>query len=218
MEEAGLNPKISCSGTPMEMVCPGGEKAFIPHIIEDSVALKQTFRYYSFLPSYPYPSFTITVFLIFSMENEPSCFMISRWFTSMLGQKLNLKILTSKLWEVGATVVKTTEFVQGQACRWDLAWTFMPPTRKIISPHVIEKKNSSFMLEITASKDHCNAILKNEVNDVDEAPSDKHLQETSSLSANPWNISGERIFTALRYPIPRIILINIPTIGGRSES
>ncbi|KAK1559183.1 hypothetical protein Q3G72_011578 [Acer saccharum] len=187
MEEAGLNPKISCSGTPMEMVCPGGEKAFIPRIIEDSVALKQTFR----------------------------------WFTSMVGQKLNLKILTSKLWEVGATVVKTTEFVQGQACQWDLAWTFMPPTRKIISPHVIEKKNSSFMLEITASKDHCNAILKNEVNDVDEAPSDKHLQETSSsssLSANPWNISGERIFTALRYPIPRIILINIPTIGGRSES
>ncbi|TXG64738.1 hypothetical protein EZV62_011732 [Acer yangbiense] len=211
MEEAGLDPKISCSGTPMEMVCPGGEKAFIPRIIEDSVALKQTFR----------------------------------WFTSMVGQILNLKILTSKLWEVGATVVKTTEFVQGQACRWDLAWTFMPPTRKIISPHVIEKKNSSFMLEvvqrqfsavdvlhtiesffhstgascklnsasftvdITASKDHCNAILKNEVNDVDEA---------TSLSANPWNTSGERIVTALRYPIPRIILINIPTIGGRSES
>ncbi|KAK0583320.1 hypothetical protein LWI29_035667 [Acer saccharum] len=117
------------------------------------------------------------------MENEPSCFMISRWFTSMVGQILNLKILTSKLWEVGATVVKTTEFVQGQACRWGLAWTFMPTTRKRISPHVIEKKNSSFMLEITASKDHCNAILKNEVNDVDEAPSDKHLQETSSSSS-----------------------------------
>lgn len=44
MEEAGLNPKTSCGGTPMEMVCPGGEKAFITRIIEDSVMLKHTFR------------------------------------------------------------------------------------------------------------------------------------------------------------------------------
>ncbi|KAK0581278.1 hypothetical protein LWI29_011994 [Acer saccharum] len=39
MEAAGLNPKISCGRTPKEMVCPGGEKAFISRIIEDSVAL-----------------------------------------------------------------------------------------------------------------------------------------------------------------------------------
>lgn len=45
MEEAGLNPKTSCGGTPEEMVCPGGEQAFITRIIEDSVALDQTFRY-----------------------------------------------------------------------------------------------------------------------------------------------------------------------------
>lgn len=45
MQEAGLNPKTSCGGTPEEMVCPGGERAFITRIIEDSVALKQTFRY-----------------------------------------------------------------------------------------------------------------------------------------------------------------------------
>lgn len=45
IEEAGLNPKTSCGGTPEEMVCHGGEKAFITRIIEDSVVLKQTFRY-----------------------------------------------------------------------------------------------------------------------------------------------------------------------------
>lgn len=45
MEEAGLNPKTSCGGTPEEMVCPGGELAFITRIIEDSVTLKQSFRY-----------------------------------------------------------------------------------------------------------------------------------------------------------------------------
>lgn len=49
MEEAGLNPKTSCGGTPAEMVCTGGEKAFITRIIEDSVTLKQTFRYNSYL-------------------------------------------------------------------------------------------------------------------------------------------------------------------------
>ena len=48
IEESGLNPKTSCGGTHEEMVCPGGEKAFITRIIEDSVVLKQSFRYYSY--------------------------------------------------------------------------------------------------------------------------------------------------------------------------
>lgn len=46
MEVAGLNPKTSCGGTPEEMVCPGGEEAFICRIIQDSAELKQTFRYH----------------------------------------------------------------------------------------------------------------------------------------------------------------------------
>lgn len=45
MEEAGLNPKTACGGTCEEMVCPGGEQAFIIRIIKDSVQLKQCFRY-----------------------------------------------------------------------------------------------------------------------------------------------------------------------------
>ncbi|TQD84089.1 hypothetical protein C1H46_030358 [Malus baccata] len=40
------------------------------------------------------------------------------WYTSMVGRKLNVKILTSKLWEVGVTMVKTTGFVQSQTSRW----------------------------------------------------------------------------------------------------
>lgn len=66
----------------------------------------------------------------------------------MVGRKSNLKFLISKLRKVGVTIVKTTEFVQGQTCRWGLAWSFVPPARKIISPHVAEKKNLSFMLEV----------------------------------------------------------------------
>lgn len=45
IEESGLNPKTSCGGTPEEMVCSGGEHAFITRIIEDSAKLKHTFRY-----------------------------------------------------------------------------------------------------------------------------------------------------------------------------
>lgn len=44
IEEAGLNPKTSCGGTVKEMVCPGGELAFVTRIIEDSVSLKNSFR------------------------------------------------------------------------------------------------------------------------------------------------------------------------------
>ncbi|XP_016900513.1 uncharacterized protein LOC103490299 isoform X1 [Cucumis melo] len=163
MDEAGLNPKTSCGGTSQEMVCPGGERAFISRMIEDSIVLKQTFR----------------------------------WYTSMIGKKSNLSFLISKLWKVGVTVVKTTEFVQGQTCRWGLAWSFMSTARKIISPHVTNKSILSFMLEgllpqvsamsilqsverflstggascklntssftvdITASVDHCRAIIEN---------------------------------------------------------
>lgn len=69
----------------------------------------------------------------------------------MLGKKANLKLLISKLWAVGVTVVKTTEFVQGQTSRWGLAWSFIPPDRKIVAvrtPHVSSKNSLlSFMLE-----------------------------------------------------------------------
>ncbi|XP_076932787.1 uncharacterized protein LOC143598465, partial [Bidens hawaiensis] len=113
MDEADLNPNTSCGGTPAEMVCPGSEQAFGSRMIQDSVQLKQSFR----------------------------------WYTSMVGKKSSLKILISKLREVGVTVVKTTEFVQGQTCRWGIAWSFVPPTKKIISSHVATKNVLTFMLE-----------------------------------------------------------------------
>lgn len=65
----------------------------------------------------------------------------------MVGRKTNLKTLTSKLREVGVTIVKTTEFVQGQTCRWGLAWSFLPPSTKIVKSRVIQS-DLSFMLEV----------------------------------------------------------------------
>lgn len=67
----------------------------------------------------------------------------------MVGKKSNLKSLISKLREVGVTVVKTTEFVQGQTCRWGIAWSFIPPTKKIISSHVASKNVLTFVLEVS---------------------------------------------------------------------
>ncbi|ESQ45998.1 hypothetical protein EUTSA_v10000146mg [Eutrema salsugineum] len=192
--EAGLNPKTSCGGTPEEMVCNGGEQAFVTRIIQDSIILRQRFR----------------------------------WYTSMLGKKANLKLLISKLWEVGVTVVKTTEFVQGQTSRWGLAWSFIPTARKIISPPVAKKSISSFMLEgitrqysaadvlqsveeffkscgascklnsstfsvdIVASSDQCNIISKNGIRDVETVRShgyEKQSLDSSSLQVPEDNLS-----------------------------
>lgn len=66
----------------------------------------------------------------------------------MIGRKSNLNILVSELWKVGATVVKTTEFVQGRTSRWGLAWSFLAPSRKIPPSRVVEENNLSFMLQV----------------------------------------------------------------------
>lgn len=47
MEEAGLNPRTACGGTAAEMVCPGGEAAFVARIIEDSVHLKHVIHWFT---------------------------------------------------------------------------------------------------------------------------------------------------------------------------
>ena len=193
LEEAGLNPKTSCGGTSKEMVCPGGEKAFVARIIEDSVVLKHQFR----------------------------------WFTSMVGRKSSLKSLVSKLWEVGVTIVKTTEFVQGRTSRWGLAWSFLPPIQK---PSIsLPQKNMSFMLEglprqhgainvleavksyfsmhglsctlntsaftvdVVASKDECDSVLKNHSPVINKSINFQPTGETSNgsrlnLSSDRWSL------------------------------
>ncbi|XP_014509863.1 U6 small nuclear RNA (adenine-(43)-N(6))-methyltransferase-like isoform X1 [Vigna radiata var. radiata] len=192
LEEAGLNPKTACGGTSREMVCPGGERAFITRIIEDSTQLKQHFR----------------------------------WFTSMVGKKSNLKYLVSKLWGVGVSIVKTTEFVQGRTYRWGLAWSFLPPVQKS-SISLSNKKNTSFTLEglqrqhgainvlesvkshfssyglscslntssftvdVAVTKDDCDSILRNELTIFNDSTDCQPTRETSNESS--LNFSLERL-------------------------
>lgn len=66
----------------------------------------------------------------------------------MIGRKSDLKSLMSKLREVGVSVVKTTEFVQGKTSRWGLAWSFLSPRKKLIESNSLKRNNHSFMLEV----------------------------------------------------------------------
>lgn len=218
MEEAGLNPKTSCGGTPEEMVCAGGERAFIGRIIEDSVTLKQSFR----------------------------------WYTSMVGKKSNLKYLMAKLREVGVTIVKTTEFVQGQTSRWGLAWSFMPTARKLVSSHVrgnstpsfmleglqrqtsafnvlqsvesffsyfgasCKRNDSSFTVEVCASNDRCATILKTDIKKLGEASTCLHVTEASK-GACCSNIPMDLSFRVLVFQqIPGTLLVKASLKPGDS--
>ena len=69
----------------------------------------------------------------------------------MVGRKANLKFLISKLREVGVSIVKTTEFVQGHTYRWGLAWSFASPHKKLIPSNSLKRNNHSFMLEVWPS-------------------------------------------------------------------
>nr|CAB3448616.1 unnamed protein product [Digitaria exilis] len=71
-----------------------------------------------------------------------------RWFTSMVGRKANLKLLISKAREAGASVVKTTEFVQGQTARWGLAWSFIAPRNLVVRSSTPARNHHSFMLQV----------------------------------------------------------------------
>ncbi|KAH7424918.1 hypothetical protein KP509_11G031600 [Ceratopteris richardii] len=68
------------------------------------------------------------------------------WFTTMVGRKVNLKILIHKLREIGVKILKTTEFVQGRTCRWGLAWTYnaLAPQQQLRCANM---KNVSFLME-----------------------------------------------------------------------
>ncbi|EOA27420.1 hypothetical protein CARUB_v10023555mg [Capsella rubella] len=165
-EESGLNPKTACGGTPEEMVCNGGEQAFVSRIIEDSAVLRQRFR----------------------------------WYTSMLGKKATLKLLISKLWEVGVTIVKTTEFVQGHTLgtRLGIKWQYsavdvLQSVEEFFKSCGASCKlsSSTFSVDIVASNDQCNIILKNVTTDVVSARS--HIHEKQSLVGSTLQVPEDNL-------------------------
>ncbi|MCO5575920.1 hypothetical protein L7F22_029727 [Adiantum nelumboides] len=71
------------------------------------------------------------------------------WFTTLVGRKVNLKILTSKLRERKVQMLRTTEFVQGRTCRWGLAWTYNTPPEDLLQRQAgtANTNNVSFMIQ-----------------------------------------------------------------------
>ncbi|CAM6128485.1 unnamed protein product [Calypogeia fissa] len=71
------------------------------------------------------------------------------WYTSMVGRKVNIKLLSATLRARNVTMLRTTEFVQGRTSRWGIAWSFSPAQTQVASipSRVLGKSNISFMLE-----------------------------------------------------------------------
>lgn len=76
----------------------------------------------------------------------------------MVGRKANLKLLVSKLRDVGVSIVKTTEFVQGQTSRWGLSWSFISPNKKSVLSKGPTKSHHSFSIEVCV-KFHSSIVL-----------------------------------------------------------
>eukprot|EP00249_Psilotum_nudum_P018251 c26713_g1_i2 orf=144-1733(+) len=74
------------------------------------------------------------------------------WYTTLVGRKVNLKVLIPKLRRMGVTMLRTTEFSQGRTSRWGLAWSFTLPERNclynnIVLQHASGRQCISFILE-----------------------------------------------------------------------
>jgi len=106
LDSTGQNSARAANATPSELVCPGGEEAFVAQLIREHRALR----------------------------DDKSSGLSLRWCSTMLGRKSSLKSLTALLHSrvVAAAVVQTTEFKQGQQSRWGLAWSFETSEREKI--------------------------------------------------------------------------------------
>eukprot|EP00897_Mesotaenium_endlicherianum_P002790 jgi/Mesen1/2539/ME000161S01589 len=115
ISSAGANPRTACGGTAAEMVCSGGEAAFIARMLADSIALGPRIR----------------------------------WYTTLVGRKVNLSTLKQQLQRhPRVAVVKTVEFRQGRTTRWGLAWSCTPVTT-FASTSVVLREHTSPRMSFT---------------------------------------------------------------------
>ncbi|XP_061360058.1 uncharacterized protein LOC133304101, partial [Gastrolobium bilobum] len=144
--------------------------------------------------------------------------------------------------EVGVTIVKTTEFVQGRTSRWGLAWSFLPPIQKS-SISLPDKNNMSFMLEglqrqhgainvleavksyfslhglsctlntssftvdVVASKDECDSIMKNELPITNKSMDCQPTGETSNGSSLNFSLNRLCLRILVFQQIPGTLLV-----------
>ncbi|RDX62519.1 U6 small nuclear RNA (adenine-(43)-N(6))-methyltransferase, partial [Mucuna pruriens] len=192
LEEAGLNPKTSCGGTSHEMVCPGGEKAFITRIIEDSTQLKQHFRWFtsmvgrkSNLKYLVSKLWEVGVAIVKTTEFVQG--RTSRWGLawSFLPPAQNSSISLPNKKNTSFTL----EGLQGQHG----AINVLEAVKSYFSLHGLSctLNTSSFTVDVAASKDDCDSILRNELPIINKSIDCQPTTETSNgLSVN---LSLERL-------------------------
>ncbi len=143
LAEAGANPGTACGGTSVEMVCPGGELAFVRRMVHDSRALGKRVHWYTTMVRPPLlgsccaaaglplgscwapagPLLGWSALLLQCSHalcrSQPSlALMTARLLACQVGKKATLKVLRQELYGLGVSALRTTELAQGRTIRW----------------------------------------------------------------------------------------------------
>ncbi|KAL2343610.1 hypothetical protein Fmac_004895 [Flemingia macrophylla] len=185
LEEAGLNPKTSCGGTSNEMVCPGGEKAFITRIIEDSIQLKHQFRWFTSMLGKK----SNLKYLISKLWEVGVAVVKTTEFVQGRTHRWGLawSFLTPKQKSSISLPDKKTcpSHLRGLQCQHS-AINVLEAVKSHFSSCGLScaLNTSSFTVDVAASKDDCDSILRNELSIINKSVDWKPTRETSNASLN----------------------------------
>jgi 23S rRNA (adenine1618-N6)-methyltransferase len=118
----------SCTGADVEMLCEGGEIAFVKRLITESIRLRNETM------SIPDKR----------TGNAIQTNIQINWWTAMLGKLSSVSTIAEALKSADCTNYTVTEFIQGEKTRrWAVAWSwlgFRPNTTYLLVPKSIERR------------------------------------------------------------------------------
>ncbi|XP_027919005.1 U6 small nuclear RNA (adenine-(43)-N(6))-methyltransferase isoform X1 [Vigna unguiculata] len=192
LEEAGLNPKTSCGGTSHEMVCPGGERAFITRIIEDSTQLKQHFRWFtSMVGKKSNLKYLVSKLWGFGVSIVKTTeFVQGRTYRWGLAWSFLPPVQKSS---ISLSTKNKTSFTLEGLQRQHGAINVLESVKSHVSSHGLScsMNTSSFTVDVAISKDDCDSILRNELKFVNDSTDCQPRRKTSNESS--LNFSPERL-------------------------
>lgn len=113
LKEAGRNPNTACGGTAAEMVCKGGELAFLKAMVDERHVARR-----HLLCADDVHSGKGHLRLTLDCSRSLKLRGLVHWFTSMLGKKLTMKEIRKHLHSLKVPVIRSTQFFQVQALGW----------------------------------------------------------------------------------------------------
>ncbi|KAK4284838.1 hypothetical protein QN277_001618 [Acacia crassicarpa] len=216
LEEAGLNPKTACGGSREEMVCPGGERAFITRIIEDSAALGHSFRWYTsmvgrksnlkFLISKLWAN-AVTIVKTTEFVQGKTCRWGIAWsflpprqkkISTSIPEKANMSFMLERL-QRHHGALHVLQAVESYFTLHGLPCTL---------------NSSSFTVDVEASKDECDSILKNELPLIHNGAQSESGRDTSDGSSISYDKLRFRV--SVFQQIPGTLLVK-GSLQGKSS-